>query len=293
MSAPLQNPPLVQSVGATVRALRCGAKTLSLGDASVMVGILNVTTDSFFDGGRFAAVDAAIAQGLKLVEEGAGMIDLGGQSTRPGHVEISAEEEIARVLPVLTELARQVSVPISIDTSKPAVARAALQVGAGVVNDIHGFQRDPELATIAAESGAAAILMHFDPAFRDTPGDVIEKLKTFLGRSIDLAVRSGVAVEQVVLDPGIGFGKTQEQNLEIMGRIGELRALGCPVLLGASRKSVIGNVLTLPVEERLEGTLATTALAAWHGVELIRVHDVQANLRVARMTAAIRRATFS
>lgn len=272
------------------RLLRCGPREIALGDESRVVGIVNVTPDSFSDGGRFAGVDEAVAQGLKLVAEGAAMLDLGGQSTRPGYEEISADEEIARVTPVIAALSRQIVIPISIDTYRPEVARAALAAGAQVVNDIHGFQRSGELAAITAEAGAAAILMHNEPGFRDRPGDTMENIAAFLARSIEIATRAGVEADRIILDPGVGFGKTQEQNLQILARIGELRSLGFPVLIGASRKSTIGNVLNLPVGERLEGTLATTALVVWQQVEFIRVHDVAANARAARMAAAIRRA---
>ena len=253
-----------------------------------LVGIVNVTDDSFFDGGRFGSHEAAIAQGLKLIEEGAAMIDIGGQSTRPGFAEISVEEEISRVVPVIAALAAKTAVPLSIDTYKPAVARAALAAGAHVLNDIHGFQGDPALPAVAAETGCAVILMHNDASFKTVHVDPIASLLAFFDRSLATAARAGVAREMIVLDPGIGFGKTQEQNLELLARLGELRVFGLPLLLGASRKSVIGNILALPPEERLEGTLATTALAVAQGVEFIRVHDVRANLRAAQVAAAIR-----
>jgi dihydropteroate synthase len=192
-------------------------------------------------------------------------------------------------------------VAVSIDTYKPAVARAALAAGAHVLNDVNGLRGAPELAQLAAEFDAGVVAMHHDERFRDyirRPGDtahgiavvdLIERMKTWLARSLEIAAAAGVGAERVVLDPGIGFFKTQEQNLEIMGRLGGLRALGCPLLLGASRKSVIGNVLGgQPVEDRLEGTLATTTLAVWQGVEIVRVHDVAANVRAARMAQAIR-----
>ena len=254
------------------------------------MGILNVTPDSFSDGGQFATTSVAVERALRMVAEGAAMIDVGGQSTRPGYTEISAEEEIARVVPVIRALLDQVSVPLSIDTYKPEVARAALDAGAHVLNDVFGLQGDPKLAAVAAEFGCPVVAMHQEKGFAQAPGDTMEKLATYFRRSFALAGEAGLPATRLILDPGIGFLKTQTQNLEIVARIDELRGLGCPVLLGASRKSFIGNVLGLPATERLEGTLATTALAAWHGVELIRVHDVAANLRVARMIAALRSA---
>jgi dihydropteroate synthase len=265
------------------------------------MGILNVTPDSFFDGGKHDVRENAVAQAERMVAEGAGIIDVGGQSTRPGFVEVSADEEIARVVPVIEQIVQRGTVVVSIDTYKPAVARAALEAGAHVLNDIHGLQGAPELAGLAAEFGVGVVAMHHDDKFRQyvrRPGDtaaglavidLIERMKTWLARSLEIAEAAGVPVDQVVLDPGIGFFKTQEQNLEIMGRLAGLRGLGCPLLLGASRKSVIGHVLGgQPVEDRLEGTLATTTLAVWQGVEIVRVHDVAANVRAARMAQAIR-----
>jgi dihydropteroate synthase len=263
-------------------------KTLVLDGQPKMVGILNITPDSFFDGQPDLSPAAAVQRAVQMESDGAAMIDLGGQSTRPGYVEITAESEIARVVPVIEQLAGRLSIPISIDTYKPEVARAAAAAGAEIINDIHGFQRCPELAEIAAQYQCGVILMHYDAAFKESKGDVIARLTEFLGRSLSIALAAGVTRDRIVLDPGIGFLKTHEQNLEILARLGELKALGCPLLLGASRKSTIGNVLSLPVDERLEGTLATTALAIWQGVEFLRVHDVRANLRAARMASAIR-----
>jgi dihydropteroate synthase len=270
--------------------LDCRGRELLLGGEPRIVGILNVTPDSFFDGGRFTSVEAAVAQAHRLVAEGAAMIDLGGQSTRPGYEEVPLEEEIRRVVPVITALAKSLPVPVSIDTYRSAVARAALQAGAHLLNDIHGLLRDPGLATVAAEFGCPVVVMHNEPGFNEATGDPLARMLRFFERSIATAVRAGVPAERLILDPGIGFAKTQAQNLTILARLPELRALGRPLFLGASRKSVVSHVLDLPPTERLEGTLAITSLAAWHGVELIRVHDVQANLRAARMAAALRAA---
>ncbi len=279
---------LLNQAGSVARRFACRGRVLVLDGKPKLVGIVNVTDDSFFDGGRFGSQEAAIAQGLKLIDEGTAMIDVGGQSTRPGFVEISVEEEIARVVPVIAALVAKTAVPLAIDTYKPAVARAALAAGAHVLNDIHGFQGDPALPALAAEAGCAVILMHNDPSFKSVNVDPIASMLAYFDRSLAAAARAGVAREMIVLDPGIGFGKTHEQNLELLARLGELRVLGLPLLLGASRKSVIGNVLALPPEERLEGTLAITALAVAQGVEFIRVHDVRANLRAAQVAAAIR-----
>jgi dihydropteroate synthase len=273
------------------RQLACRDRVIMLDGTPKMVGIVNVTGDSFYDGGQHSTTDAAVAHALTLAEEGAALIDIGGESTRPGFTEIPADLEIARVVPVIAALVDKIKIPLSIDTYKSTVARAALSAGAHLLNDIHGFQGDPALPGIAAATGCAVILMHNDAAFKTTPGDVIAKLLAFFERSLAIAAQAGVLREKLVLDPGIGFGKTHEQNLELLARLGELRALGLPLLLGASRKSVIGNTLSLPPEDRLEGTLATTTLAVWQGVEFIRVHDVRANARAASMAAALR--TFS
>jgi dihydropteroate synthase len=271
------------------RILECRGLCVDYSAGPVIVGIVNVTPDSFYDGGRHATTELAVQQAERLIAEGAGMLDIGGQSTRPGHQEISDDEEIARVVPVIAALAGRTSIPLSIDSYKPAVARAALEAGAHVLNDIHGLQRAPELARLAVQSGAAVIAMHYDETFAVAPGDVVAMQLTFFRRTLAIAVEAGLSPERLVLDPGIGFHKTQEQNLELIARLGELRALGLPVLLGASRKSVIAHVLGLPPDERLEGTLATTAVAVWQAVEFVRVHDVRANLRTARMAEALRR----
>lgn len=272
------------------RVMRVRGKTLTLDGGPKMVGILNITPDSFFDGRPDLSAEAALQRALQMVDEGAAIIDVGGQSTRPGFVELDVAEEIARVVPVIELLATSLAVPISIDTYKPAVARAAVAAGADIINDVHGFQCEPELAKIAAEHRCGVILMHNDPEFRSVAGNTVARIAGFFARSVAIALAAGVEREQLILDPGIGFGKTQEQNLEILGRLHELKSPGCPLLLGASRKSTIGNVLSLPVDERVEGTLATTALAVWQGVEFLRVHDVRANLRAAKMAAAIRNA---
>lgn len=270
------------------RSLDCRGRTITLGHEPVIVGIVNVTPDSFFDGGRHDTTAAAVEHGERLVAEGAGMLDIGGMSTRPGHTEVPEADEIARVVPVIEALAGKVAVPLSVDTYRPAVAEAALKAGAHVLNDIHGLQRAPEMACLAARFGAAVIAMHFDESFAFAPGDTIAMQHAFFRRTIAIAMEADLPAERLVLDPGIGFHKTQEQNLELVARLGELRELGLPVLLGASRKSVVAHVLDLPPDERLEGTLALSALAAWQKVEFLRVHDVRANLRAARMAAAVR-----
>ncbi len=273
----------------TARELICRDRRLLLDGTPHLVGILNVTTDSFFDGGQHASLPAAVSRGRLLVAEGASIIDVGGQSTRPGYVEVGPDEEIRRVVPVIRELVRHTAAPISIDTYHAAVADAALAAGAHVVNDVHGLQSDPAMAAVIARHGAAAILMHNDQALREAPGDVIANIKTFLTRTLGIARSAGIDPARIILDPGIGFGKTQAQNLEVLARLNELLTLGHPLLLGVSRKSVISHVLDLPPADRLEGTLALTALAVAQGVQFHRVHDVEANARAARMAAAVRR----
>lgn len=274
----------------TAPVMRLRGRDLVLDGRPKMVGILNVTPDSFYDGGQHQGLAAALAHARQMIDEGAAMLDIGGESTRPGHTEVPAAEEIARVVPVIEVLSATVSIPLSIDTSKAEVARAAVAAGAHLINDVHGFQRDPELARLAAEYGCGVILMHQDATFRDTAIDPVAGVAAFLERSAGIALAAGVPRSNIILDPGIGFAKTHAQNLALLARLGEFRSLGFPLLLGASRKSVIGNVLSLPPDERLEGTLATTTLAAWQDVEFIRVHDVRANLRAALMAAALRTA---
>jgi dihydropteroate synthase len=256
------------------------------------MGILNVTDDSFFDGGRHLALDSALARARHLVAEGADLLDIGGQSTRPGYVEISEAEEISRTVPVLRALAAEFPcLPLSIDTYKPAVAAAALAAGAHLLNDIHGLQGPggPALARLAAESGAAVVIMHHDPELRETPdADPLPAVLSWLRRSLDLAAVAGLPADRLALDPGIGFGKTQPQNLALLARLDAFHALGQPLLLGISRKSVIAHVCPgLEPGERLEGTLALTALAVSQGVQLHRVHDVQANRRAALVATAL------
>jgi len=272
--------------------LRCRALSLALDGPPRFMGILNVTDDSFFDGGRHLALDSALARARHLVAEGADLLDIGGQSTRPGYVEISEAEEISRTVPVLRALAAEFPcLPLSIDTYKPAVAAAALAAGAHLLNDIHGLQGPggPALARLAAESGAAVVIMHHDPKLRETPdADPLPAVLSWLRRSLDLAAVAGLPADRLALDPGIGFGKTQPQNLALLARLDAFHALGQPLLLGISRKSVIAHVCPgLEPGERLEGTLALTALAVSQGVQLHRVHDVQANRRAALVATAL------
>jgi len=259
--------------------------TLELGQRTLVMGILNVTPDSFSDGGRYLNVEDAVARARQMVEEGADLIDIGGESTRPGHAPVSAEEEQARILPVIRALAGSIGVPISVDTYKADTARRALEAGAHILNDIWGLKGDPKMAAVAAEFGCPVIVTHnrSDTDYADFVPDVLDDLR----QSIDLAREAGVKDDRIWLDPGIGFAKSYEQNLELMGRLNELTALGYPVLLGTSRKTFIRNTLGLPADDVVEGTGATTALGIAQGCQIVRVHDVKANKRIAQMTDAI------
>jgi dihydropteroate synthase len=252
------------------------------------MGILNLTPDSFSDGGSYQEPQAAVERALQMVDEGADIIDLGGESTRPGFIPVDGETEIQRVVPVVERLAQDLSVPISIDTTKAAVAKRALEAGAHIINDIWGLQRDPDLARVSGAYDAGVIVMHNSEhcSYHDLMGDIV----AFFCKSLDLAQAAGIKRENLALDPGIGFGKDLAQNLETLRRLEELHVLGLPILLGTSRKSLVGKVLNLPVQDRLEGTAATVALGIAYGADFVRVHDVQAMKRVAVMTDAIVRA---
>jgi dihydropteroate synthase len=257
------------------------------------MGIVNVTPDSFSDGGRFLDPGAAVAQALRLAGEGADLVDLGGESTRPGAVPVPEEEEIRRVVPVIERLrAGGFPLPISVDTSRGAVARAALRAGADLVNDVRALS-DPDLLRVVAEAGVPVVLMHMrgtpaDMASRAVYRDVAGEVGAELRAAMERAEKAGVARERILLDPGIGFAKTAEQSLEVLARLGELRALGRPLLVGPSRKSFIGKVTGAPVEARLPGTLAAVAAAVLAGAEMVRVHDVGPARQAAQVAAAIR-----
>ena len=264
---------------------RCGPLTLEWGSRTYVMGIVNVTPDSFSGDGLAHDADAALEQALRFQAEGADIIDVGAESTRPGHTPVDAEEEMRRVLPVIRLLASRLQVPVSVDTYKHKVAREAVAAGASMINDVWGLKRDPALAELAAREGVPIVLMHNQSgsAYEDLIPDVIASLRA----SMDTALAAGVPPENIILDPGVGFGKTAEHNLELLRRLPELTVLGRPLLVGTSRKSTIGLVLDLPVEERLEGTAATVALAIAGGADVVRVHDVRAMTRVARMSDAV------
>jgi dihydropteroate synthase len=254
------------------------------------MGIVNVDPDSF-SGDGITDVSAAVAQGRRFVEEGADIVDVGGESTRPGSRPVSADEELSRVLPVVEGLARELPVPVSVDTYKAEVAMEAVAAGARMINDVWGLKQDPELARIAARERVPLVVSQNqrDASFVHFFPELLESLR----QSVQLALEAGVDWHNVIIDPGVGFGKTVEQNVEIVRRLTELRSLGRPVLLGTSRKSFIGHVLDLPVDQRLEGTAATVAIGIANGADMIRVHDVGQMVRIARMSDAIVRGTVS
>jgi len=270
--------------GSSLGVTRCGKTTFHWGERTYVMGIVNVSPDSF-SGDGLDSVDAAVAQAQRFVTEGVDILDVGGESTRPGSSPISVDEELQRVIPVLERLIGKVKMPLSVDTYKFDIARQALDAGAEMINDIWGLKKEPRLAELAAERGTPIILMsnQRDKHRRNIVSAVIEDFK----RSIDLALDSGVPWENIIVDPGIGFGKTLEQNLELVRRLDELKVLGRPILLGTSRKSMIGLILDLPPEQRLEGTAASIAIGIARGADIIRVHDVKEMIRVCRMSDAI------
>jgi dihydropteroate synthase len=276
---------------------RIGDRVHDLARRGLVLGIVNVTPDSFSDGGRFFDADAACGHGMRLVEEGADALDIGGESTRPGSEGVSAEEEIARVRPVIERLAPRAGVPLSIDTSKLEVARVALDLGAAIVNDVSGLRlRDaagrPALAGLAAEHRASLIVMHMQGAPRTMQrdpryDDVVGEVGDFLGEAARAAEAAGVARDRIAIDPGIGFGKSLEHSLELLRRMDGLAALGYPVMIGVSRKSLFEKLLGLPVTERLEAGLAASVLAFERGARLFRTHDVRATVRALRTAEAL------
>ncbi|MCF0140511.1 MAG: dihydropteroate synthase [Mogibacterium sp.] len=265
-----------------------GNKEFDVLNRTNIMGILNLTPDSFSDGGRFICLDDALRQAELMLIQGADIIDVGGESTRPGYSQISEQEELERILPVIERLASEFDTVISVDTYKSAVADEALKAGASMVNDIWGFKYDDKMAHVVAKHGACCCLMHNrkEAVYADFLQDVLEDLKG----SIEIAKAAGIADDRIILDPGIGFGKTYEMNLTVLKNLEYFRKLGYPMLLGASRKSVIGEALDLPKDCREEGTIATSVLAAESGYAFVRVHDVEKNLRAIRMTEAIMKA---
>jgi dihydropteroate synthase len=274
----------------SLRTLDARGTTLPLGARPLIMGVINVTPDSFFEESRHPGTSDAIATALRLVAEGADIVDVGGESTRPGHVPIEAEEELNRVLPVVKELSRSISVPVSIDTYKAKVAERALAAGAKIVNDVWGLSRDPAMAPTVAAHNAAVVIMHnrekIDPSL-----DILDEIEGFFGRALERAATAGIRNDRIVLDPGIGFGKTLGQNLAVLARLEEIVELGFPILLGVSRKSFIGKLVPSAPGERLPATIAANIIGVLAGVAVIRVHDVAAHVQALKIAEAIRGAS--
>ncbi|MGL4850529.1 MAG: dihydropteroate synthase [Clostridium sp.] len=267
--------------------MKIGNKEFCLNERTYIMGILNVTPDSFSDGGKFNSLEKAKARVEEMIKEGADIIDVGGESTRPGYTEVSVKDEIDRVVPIIKMIKENFDVEVSIDTYKSEVAIEAIKAGASIINDIWGFKKDKNMAKVCADSNVVCVLMHNR---EDIPyNDLMRDIKEDLIESINLALDAGVKRENIILDPGIGFAKTLDQNLETMNNVDKIKELGFPVLLGTSRKSMIGLTLDLPKDERLEGTLATTVLGIIKGCEFVRVHDIKENKRVCVMTDTILR----
>lgn len=267
------------------RIFKTKIREYDLDHQTLVQGILNVTPDSFSDGGRFNNVDVAVEQAVKMEQNGAHIIDIGGESTRPGHKEVSEQEELDRVLPIIRAVKQKVSVPISIDTYKAEVARQAIEVGASIINDVWGAKMDPDMGRVAADLNVPIILMH--NRTNKEYLNIIEDMKIDLLESVRIVKEAGVKDSNIILDPGIGFAKTKEDNLVVMRHLEELKELGYPILLGTSRKSFIGHVLDLPVEDRVEGTGATICLGIAKGSDIIRVHDVKQMVRMTKMMDAM------
>lgn len=260
-------------------------KQFDIDNHTYIMGILNVTQDSFSDGGKFNTIESALFQTERMISEGAHIIDVGGESTRPGYIPVSAEEEIEKVVPVIEKIKSRFDILVSVDTQKASVAEASTKVGVDIINDIWGLRKDPDMGRVIAESNTSCVLMHNRP---DTNYiNFIDDVITDLSYVLSLAAKAGIKDDKIIIDPGVGFAKDTAQNLEIMNHLDKLKLLGAPVLLAASRKSVIGNTLNLPVDQRLEGTLALTALAVFKGCGFVRVHDVKENKRIIDMLEAV------
>ena len=266
-----------------------GNRNFDIVNDNYIMGILNVTPDSFSDGGRWNSLDKALKHAEEMIRDGASIIDIGGESTRPGYIKVTEDEEIERVVPYI-ERVKELGVPVSIDTYKARVAEAAVQAGADLINDIWGFKGDEKMAAVAAKYQVPCCIMH-NRNLQENPYDnLVEDVLCDLRESIEIGLKAGVKREMLITDPGIGFGKTLDDNLSMMKHLERLHELNCPVLLGTSRKSMIGLTLDLPVEERVEGTIATTVMGVLNNCAFIRVHDVKENYRALKMTQAVKNA---
>lgn len=265
--------------------MKIGGKDFNTKAHTYVMGILNVTPDSFSDGGKWMDRDAALKRVEVMLSEGMDILDIGGESTRPGYTEITADEEIGRVVPVIEAVKKEFDVPVSLDTCRAVTAEAGIKAGVDLINDVWGLKKDERMASVIAKSGLPCVLMHN----RDNAGtdSIMQTVDGELAETFSIAEKAGIDGSRIILDPGIGFGKTYEENLVILNHLQELNMFGYPILLGASRKSVIGEALGLPVEERLEGTLVTTVFAVRKGCSFIRVHDIKENVRAVRMAEAI------
>jgi dihydropteroate synthase len=261
-----------------------------IGSRAVIMGILNLTPDSFSDGGRFHSLDTALTQVKKMVADGCDIVDVGGESTRPGATPVAEAEELARIEPILGELARVLDAPLSIDTYKAAVARRAAELGAILINDVWGLQHDPGMADAVAETETAVVVMH-NRVQRDVGIDILSDIRRFFDRSLGLADAAGIPRERIILDPGVGFGKTSRQNVEAVARIDELRDYGLPVLIGVSRKSFLGSLVDVGIEDRLIATVAANLAAAASGAVIFRVHDVAEHVAAFKVFDTIRNAS--
>jgi dihydropteroate synthase len=266
----------------------CGKHVLSIGKRTLVMGIVNVTPDSFSDGGQFIETDRAVEHVIRLASDGADIVDIGGESTRPGSDPVPDNVEISRVLPVIEQAAKEISIPISVDTTKAAVAREALMTGANIVNDISGFRFDPELPKVVAEFGAGIVLMHirYNPKIMQADTfyhDIFKEISDYLKKGIQIAKSAGIELSSVAVDPGIGFGKSVTDNYRLIDKLSYFRRLGCPVVVGPSRKSFIGKVLNLPADKRIWGTAAAVACAVLNGADIVRVHDVEEMIQVVRI----------
>ena len=276
----------------TFPEIRCRERILPLGPSVLIMGILNVTPDSFSDGGRFVDPVAAVDQAQKMIAEGADIIDIGGESTRPGVPYINEEEEIVRIRPIVEALGKRTDIPLSIDTRKAAVAQVALDLGVAIVNDVSALQDDSRMAQVIEESGAGVVLMHrqgHSATMQDAPHyeDVVEEVKSFLAKRVALAQSMGIPSDRIIVDPGIGFGKTCKHNFRILANLGEFLELNQPLLVGLSRKGFIGELTGKPVAEREMGNAAAIAIAVWQGTHILRVHDVGAMKDAIRVAQAL------
>lgn len=265
--------------------MQIGNRNFEIGTHTYIMGILNVTPDSFSDGGKFDQLDAALHHVEEMIREGADIIDVGGESTRPGYEQISEEEEIARVVPVIEQIKARFDIPVSLDTYKASVATAGIQAGVDLINDIWGLKGDEKMAAVIAKSGLPCCLMHNrkEAVYQNYIQDVFADLE----KTLEIAEKAGIARDKILLDPGIGFAKTYEQNLLLLQQLETMHSFGCPILLGTSRKSVIGLTLNLPAQERMVGTVATTVLGVIKGCSFVRVHDIRENVEAIKMTEAI------